>query len=241
LKSTGWRRPEGPVRSAGCPLADTGLRNRTWTVPIAIVEGRMYKAILFDLGRVLVHFDFVRGYQAFEALGACPAAEIPTRLAPTGLVERFETGGIEPRDFHREFSGILELDVEYGRFCSAWSSIFTHALLPEEMLERLAKRYRLVLISNTNALHFINIRENYGHLLRHFHDLVLSYEVGAMKPDPRIYRAAVDRAQCRPEECFYTDDILAYIAGGKAQGIDAVQFESRQQLEREMRARGIEW
>jgi len=157
------------------------------------------------------------------------------------LVERFETGAIEPRDFHREFSGILDLDVEYGLFCNAWSSIFMHALLPEEMLERLSKRYRLVLLSNTNALHFMNIRENYAHLLRHFHDLVLSYEIGAMKPDPRIYRAAIDRAQCHPEECFYTDDIPAYIAAAKAQGIDAVQFESRQQLEREMHARGIDW
>ena len=45
----------------------------------------MHKAILFDLGRVLVHFDFGRGYQALEKLGGCPAAEIPKRLAPTGL------------------------------------------------------------------------------------------------------------------------------------------------------------
>jgi glucose-1-phosphatase len=206
-----------------------------------MLEGRMHKAILFDLGRVLVHFEFLRGYQALEALGACPAAEIPTRVAPSGLVERFETGLIEPQDFHRQFSGILEMEVEYGPFCTAWSTIFTHAILPEEMLQRLARRYRLVLLSNTNALHFAFIRETYGHLLRHFHDLVLSYEVRAMKPDPRIYEAAVARAGCRPEECFYTDDIPAYIAAAKAQGIDAVQFESREQLESDMRARRIDW
>ena len=107
------------------------------------------------------------------------------------------------------------------------------------MLEALAARYRLVLVSNTNALHFEMLRRNYGHLLRHFHHLVLSYEVGAMKPRPEIFRAAVERAGCRPEECFYTDDIAAFVEGARSLGIDAVQFESRAQLEREMGARGI--
>jgi putative hydrolase of the HAD superfamily len=108
------------------------------------------------------------------------------------------------------------------------------------MLEGLTKRYRLVLLSNTNAIHFEMVRANYP-LLRHFDDLVLSYEVKAMKPDRRIFEIAVERAACRPEECFYTDDIPAFIEGARQLGIDAVRFESAEQLQREMRARGIEW
>jgi putative hydrolase of the HAD superfamily len=199
----------------------------------------MHKAILFDLGKVLINFDFKRGYRALEGLCPYPAAEIPTRLAPTGLVERFETGLVEPRAFVAEFSRVLSLNLEYGDFCQIWSSIFTEVLIPEDMLEALATRYRLVLVSNTNALHFEMLRRNYGHLLRHFHHLVLSYEVGAMKPRPEIFQAAVERAGCRPEECFYTDDIAAFVEGARSLGIDAVQFESREQLEREMEARGI--
>ena len=201
----------------------------------------MHKAILFDLGRVLIHFDFQRGYRALEGMGPYTASEIPQRLAGTGLVERFETGLVEPREFVEEISRILDLRVDYDRFCEIWSCIFTHELIPESMLEGLARRYRLVLLSNTNALHFEMIRGTYGHLLRHFDDLVLSYQVQAMKPRPEIFQAAVDRAQCRPEECFYTDDIAAYIEGARLLGIDAVQFESREQIEREMRARGIAW
>jgi putative hydrolase of the HAD superfamily len=201
----------------------------------------MHKAILFDLGRVLVHFDFRRGYRALEALGVCTAEDIPKRLRPTGLVERFETGLVEPAEFFQQFCTALNAQLEYDRFCEIWSGIFTHAILPESMIEGLARRYRLVLVSNTNAIHFDAIRREYGHLLRHFHDLVLSYEVGAMKPDPAIFRAALDRAQSPPEACFYTDDIAAYIDAGRSLGIDAVQFESRAQIEQAMSARGIEW
>jgi putative hydrolase of the HAD superfamily len=201
----------------------------------------VYRAIIFDLGRVLIHFDFRRGYQALEGLCPYAAAEIPKRIAGTGLVQRFETGLVEPEDFVREFSGILDLHLDYERFCGIWSSIFTDPLVPESLLEGLAKRYRLVLLSNTNAIHFEMVREAYRPLLRHFHELVLSYEVKAMKPDPRIYQEAIARANCRPEECFYTDDIEPYVKAARELGIDAEVFEGREKLERELKGRGIEW
>jgi len=201
----------------------------------------MHKAILFDLGKVLIHFDFRIGYDGLEKACSIRAAEIPKRLAPTGLVERFECGQVEPRPFFDEFRRILGIELEYERFCEIWSSIFTRVLLPEAMLEGLARRYRLVLLSNTNALHFSMIRQWYPHLLRHFHALVLSYEVGALKPDERIFHAAVSAAQCAPGECFYTDDIPAYVAAARVKGIDAVVFESPEQIQEAMRARGIEW
>ena len=201
----------------------------------------MHKAILFDLGRVLIHFDFRRGYRALAGLCPYAAEEIPRRLAGTGLVERFKTGLVEPRDFVDQMCRILELKVDYDQFRGIWSSIFTDILIPESMLVGLGRHYRLVLVSNTNALHFEMIRETYGRLLRHFDALVLSYEVRAMKPLPQIFQVAVERAGCRPEECFYTDDIAAYIEAARRMGIDAVTFESRMQLEGAMRQRGIVW
>ncbi len=199
-----------------------------------------YRAVIFDLGRVLVHFDFQRGYRALEGLCPHEAAAIPKLLAGTGLVERFETGLVEPREFVAEMSRILDLQVDYDRFCEIWSCIFAETLVPERLLEGLKGRYRLLLLSNTNAIHFEVVRRRYP-LLRHFDDLVLSYEVKAMKPDPEIYRAAIERAGCEPGECFYTDDIAAYVAGARAMGIDAVPFQGAERLMDEMRARGIEW
>jgi putative hydrolase of the HAD superfamily len=199
------------------------------------------KTVIFDLGRVIVPFEFQRGYQRMERLCGIPAAEIPRRIAPTGLVERFESGGIESRDFVRELSRHLKLETTYENFCEIWSSIFLpETLIPEAMLEGIARKHRLVLLSNTNAIHFEMIRENYP-LLRHFHAFVLSYKVGAMKPLPLIYRRAIEAAACLPGECFFTDDIAAYVEGAREQGIEAVQFESAAQIEAELRTRGVAW
>jgi len=201
----------------------------------------MHKAIFFDLGRVLIQFDFRRGYRALEGLCPYAAEEIPKRLAGSGVVERFETGLVEPRDFVAQTSAILELKVGYDEFRQIWSSIFTDELVPESMLEGLRRKYKLVLVSNTNALHFEMLSVAFHHLLRHFDHLVLSHEVRAMKPRPEIYQAALDYAGCPPEECFYTDDIADYVAAARSMGIDGVVFESCSQLEGELRRRGITW
>jgi putative hydrolase of the HAD superfamily len=198
-----------------------------------------YRAIFFDLGRVLVHFDFQVAYRELESLCPHAAVEIPKRLAKTGLAEQFETGLIEPAEFYSRICEALSLNgIAYGRFCDLFCRIFSQTLVPEALIEQLASRYRLVLLSNTNAIHFEMVRRTYP-VIRHFHHLVLSYEVKAMKPHPAIYRAAIEKAGCRPEECFYTDDIAAYVEGARRLGIDAVQFENAGQLEREMHARAI--
>ncbi len=200
-----------------------------------------YKALIFDLGKTLVHFDFTRGYQALQELCPYPAAEIPRRLAGTGLVEKLETGLMEPRDFVAQTARALELEVDYPRFCEIWGSIFADTLVPDSLLEALHARYRLVLLSNTNAMHFESIRARYAALLRHFDGFALSYEVKSMKPQPGIYRTALRMAGCRAGECFYTDDIAEYVEAARALGIDAVQFRNAAQLERDLLQRGIRW
>jgi len=201
----------------------------------------MIKSIIFDLGRVIVPFDFKRGYRRMEPLCGIPAAEIPGRIGPTGLVQRFECGQIEPRDFVSQLSEHLNLETSYENFSAIWSSIFLpETLIPETLLQGLAVDHRLILLSNTNALHFEMIRENYP-LLRHFHAFVLSYKVGAMKPAAAIYEKAIAESGCRAEECFFTDDIAEYVEAAKRQGIDAVQFESAAQIRDELRRRGVVW
>ena len=201
----------------------------------------MIKTIIFDLGKVIIPFDFMRGYQGLGGISGLSVAEIRSRITATDLVQRFECGLVEPADFVAQLSGLLDLKITYEQFCRIWSSIFLpDPLIPESLLEGLSRRYRLLLLSNTNAIHFEMLERTYP-LLRHFHEFILSHRVRAMKPSPVIYREAIARAGCAPEEIFFTDDIADYVAGARREGIDAVQFESSEQIERELRARGVTW
>lgn len=204
-------------------------------------HSHMIKAVIFDLGKVLVGFDFQRAYQALQPHCPYPVAEIPQRLAKTDLVERFESGRVEPREFVRQFSETLDLRLDYDRFRELWGSIFLPGtLVPESLIEALHRRYRMVLLSNTNAIHFEMLRRERS-ILAHFDEFVLSHEAGLLKPDPRIYQEAVRRAGCRPEECFYTDDIAAYVEAGRRAGLQAVQFHSAPRLEEALLAHNVSW
>ena len=122
------------------------------------------------------------------------------RIGSTDIVHQFETGLVEPREFVEQLSGILDIRVSYEEFCEIRSCIFLpHTLVPESILEGLRRRYRLLVLSNTNAIHFEMVRQCYP-ILRHFDDFVLSYEVKAMKPDAPIYQALEQMTGKRGDE-----------------------------------------
>jgi putative hydrolase of the HAD superfamily len=198
------------------------------------------RAILLDLGKVIVPFDFSIGYKAIENRTGLTPDVIRERFRSTGLVPRFESGLIEPEAFVGQLCETLNLRIDYTCFCDIWNSIFSrNTLISEEFIASLANRYPLILVSNTNHIHFEMIRENYP-LLRHFKEMVLSYKVQAMKPSPVIYQAAVAAAGCEASECFFTDDVADYVDGARRFGIDAVLFRDQAQLEVDLRARGVE-
>ena len=200
----------------------------------------MLKTLIFDLGKVIVPFDFERGYQAMAERTGLDPTDVRKRIAATGCVVPYETGQLETPEFVRTISRALGQTFSVDEFQELWSIIFLpETLLPEDLFVQLKQRYRLVLLSNTNDLHFNFIQKRYK-LLRHLDEFVLSYKAKAAKPDHRIYQAAIRAAQCRPEECFFTDDIPEYVAGAQAAGINAVQFQGHQPLLASLREHGVE-
>lgn len=197
------------------------------------------KTIIFDMGNVIIPFDFRRGYAALEAHVDIPAAEIPGRIRETALVPELESGRMEPREFVEAINRALGAQLSYDTFCRIWSAIFLpDTLIPAELVRTLRERYRVMVLSNTNAIHFETVWAAYP-ILRHFDHLVLSHEVKAMKPEPAIYAAALAEAQARPEECFFTDDIPEYVEGARRAGMQAEQFLGYENLLDDLRARGV--
>lgn len=197
------------------------------------------RTIIFDMGNVIIPFDFRRGYAAMEKHCPYPASEIPDRIRPTGLVQALESGHIEPRPFVEELSRVLGFQLSYEDFREIWSSIFLpDTLIPASLVEKLKENYRVMVLSNTNAIHIEMVTERYP-ILQLFDHLILSHEVKAMKPEPAIYAAALAHAQAAPAECFFTDDILDYVEGARRAGLQAEQFLGYDKLLNDLRGRGV--
>ena len=199
----------------------------------------MIRTVLFDLGNVVVPVDFQNCYEALSAV--CPHApqDVPRIFSSSGLAGKYEKGRISTEEFVEQTCQLLSMNVTSEEFWDLWGRIFLpEPLLPEGLFEAVRARHRLLLLSNTNAMHFELARQRFP-LLRHFDGFVLSYQVGALKPAAEIYQEAIARAGCRPEECFFTDDVLANVEGARREGMQAVQFHSSEQLQAALRDHGI--
>lgn len=199
----------------------------------------MIKTFIFDLGKVIVPFELDNQMKILEAVCDFKHAEIREKIFALEELMLFETGKIKARDLFEVLRKTLDLRMNFNDFIAAWNSIFTlEPIISESFIEQLSKKYRLIILSDTNKLHFEFIKDNFP-ILQFFDDFVLSYEVGFVKPSAEIFRAAVEKAGCAADECFFTDDKEANIAGAIKFGINAVQFVSAAQFEREIKLRNL--
>lgn len=200
----------------------------------------MVKSLIFDLGRVLVNVDFDMGHSRMAALAGLSVEEVRDRLQASRLAYAFESGLMPSQEFASRVSELMGVAPSFEEFGDIWYSVFHQGpLVPESFIADLHERYRLVLLSNTNALHYEMLEQRLP-VLKHFDAYTLSYKLGTQKPSPAIYRDAVVKAGCAPDECFFTDDIQEYIDGAKAAGLQAEQFRGFGQLKASLRAAGVE-
>jgi len=199
----------------------------------------MIQAILFDLGNVIVPFEIERGYRAMSENCGLPEQEIAERIRVSGLYGAYESGQLDTAEFFDRFRDLLGMRCTMDQFRDIWSAIFLpHTTVSEKLILTLKQRFRLVLLSNTNEMHFTWLRERYP-ILGHFDAFTLSWEEKSMKPDERIYGAAVANAKCTPEQCFFTDDIVRNIEAARAFGIDAEPFTGEEYLRSQLSKRGL--
>jgi glucose-1-phosphatase len=178
---------------------------------------------LYDIGRVLLDFDFET---SLGRLLPADGGDHASRL--TRLLDRkddFEAGSIPPDEYIAWALEVLESEASVDEFRKAWQHIFTPNLPMWECVRRLsADGHRLILFSNTNGIHCPWVFEEFSEFDL-FDAAVLSFEVGAIKPHPEIYQHAVDTYSLKPETTWYIDDLPQNIATGRDFGFHCFQYD----------------
>lgn len=189
------------------------------------------KTIIFDLGKVIVPFEVELRISSLKEITTLTAEDVNEKILLSVEGRSYEEGKLSSAEFYEFVAKTLESKMSFEKFSEVWNSIFMlEPILDESLIEELSRKYKLLILSDTNEIHFEFIKQNFP-ILRHFDDFVLSYEVGYLKPSKEIFQAAVEKAGCLPEECFFTDDKLENVVGAKKYGINAVQFISAEQFE----------
>jgi len=209
-----------------------------WSFLSATIS-RMIEVVYFDLGKVIVDFDHSRAAQELLKVTPLSLKEAMAALSDGELVSEYETGRLSSQQHYRKVCRRLQMEVSIEKFRELWGSMFLpEPLLSESFLQDLKKRYRLMLLSNTNEIHFDFVIQNYP-ILRMIEERLLSYQAGCMKPQARIFELAIKKAGVAPENIFFTDDRPENIEAAQRSGIQALLFQSETQLKRDMASRGM--
>jgi putative hydrolase of the HAD superfamily len=197
------------------------------------------RAILLDMGKVLVDFDFLNFSRRLPAFAGMTLEQLRALMSAEGLAAKYEMGVVRDAEFLTELCRRTNAEVPWDQFVVAWNSIFhLEPLVPEEILERLSRKAPMWIVSNTNKIHFDFIVERFS-FVRHFQGYILSHEVGAVKPDPKIYRKALDRAGVEAHEALFVDDQPGNVEAARALGIDGFPFVNVEQFTNELALRNL--
>jgi len=200
---------------------------------------RKYSVIVSDLGNVLIPFDYSIAFKRLEKVEIGLGQKFLDRYKENYELHRsYERGEIPDDVFLTKLSEFADNKIDKDILTDVYSKIFYINEEVVSLLPLLKKKYRLVLLSNTNPIHR-KYGWNHYHFIKYFEKLILSYEIGSVKPEEEIYKAVENYTGFPPEEHIFIDDVFEYAEAAKKLGWDAVHFKNYNQLVTEFSNRGI--
>jgi len=196
----------------------------------------MIKVIVFDLGNTTVFFDHMSFCKKLAKYSSLPAKKIYKKVYGTDLETAFVMGKISPKEFYKEICRRTKAKITYKKFKEIFD-VFTKKNDPViKLIKKLRKRYKLLLLSNTNILHFNDARKRFSNpLLQNFNSYILSYKIMMKKPDKNIYQHTIKIAKAKPSEIVFIDDIKKNIVGAKKLGILGIHYTSAKKLKKDLK------
>jgi HAD superfamily hydrolase (TIGR01509 family) len=205
------------------------------------MPGPALRAIIFDIGRVLIRVDPSRALEGLSQGTSLSPSEIWSAIEKDPRWPDWQEGRISARDWHLHLTKRLGTPLTFEQFTEAWNlSLDPKPIHDNRFFEKLAKRYRLGLLSNTDPIHVARLESTYE-FFRYFPQPARIYScgIGTSKPDPLIYRQALHAVKVRSQEALYIDDVPAYVAAAQRLGMSGIPFHSPEQLASDMRSLGI--
>ena len=199
----------------------------------------MIRAVIFDLGKVLVDFDYDIAAPRISARSRMSAPELMRFLSKCPLLVQYETGLLTSEEFYRQISAATGFTGSFDEFSGFFGDIFT-PIAPMVALHASLRRQKVptYIFSNTNDLAIRHVRRAFP-FFQHFDGFIFSYEHHSMKPDAKLYEAVEAASGLRGADLLYLDDRAENVAAGAARGWQAILHKTPEQSWAAVRKLGL--
>jgi HAD superfamily hydrolase (TIGR01509 family) len=205
----------------------------------AALKCQIPQVVVFDLGKVLVDFDYSIAGRRIAAQSNLSPVEVQNLIDHSPLLYRFETGLMSKRDFFEAVRAATGFRGGIEEFTSFFADIFFPMPAMIELHTQLRSRgLPTFIFSNTNELAVGHIRRNFP-FFADFTDYILSYEHGAMKPDGRLYEVVESKTGRSGADILYLDDRAENIEAGAKRGWQVILQETPERTRAALERRGL--
>ncbi len=193
--------------------------------------------VILDLGGVILELDVDATFRAFQQLGFPSNKKADIIFPKYPFFLEFETGRISPDEFIAKLMEIAPNHVSREKILEAWNAMILEFRSDSiEQVMKLHNKYRVFLLSNTNAIHeiYFNDQLKAGHGIenmdRIFEKVYYSHNLKMRKPDAEIFRYVLKDAGLLPKESLYIDDTLVHIETAGSLGIRAYHLAAPERI-----------
>jgi HAD superfamily hydrolase (TIGR01509 family) len=208
--------------------------------PIATLDVTAVRALLFDLGGVVITLDFQRVFARWALAAGCDAAFLAGRFSQDDAYVRHERGEIDAAGYFASLRSTLGIELSDEQFLDGWNDIYPGPVDGMEALLRTASyAFPLYAFTNSNPSHQSVWSTMLQLELTWFRSVFVSSELGMRKPDREAYLEVAARTGHRASEFLFFDDSPENVEGARAAGIQAVLTRSIADVRRALRALGV--
>lgn len=192
---------------------------------------------LFDLGNTLIKLAYERVLQNICGQASVTRDELIEILEAPGGYRDMERGAVSFWEFYDFLCDRAGYRGSIRDFHTLWSDFFDGAIPGiEELLERIREKYRVAFLSNSNEVHAETIPKQFPALFRPDDRFIFSHRFKVAKPDPEIFRRALEVMGALPHQVVFVDDLIENVLAARSVGIQAYQFIDTERLARELAA-----
>lgn len=196
------------------------------------------RAVIFDIGRVLVGLNVARAIAGLSEGISLGPEELWSAIQTDPRWSDWQEGRISPHGWHLHITKRLGSPLRFSEFRDAWNrSLEPQPLQSEDLFVELARTKRLALLSNTDPIHVAHLEANFG-FFRFFpvDARIYSCSVKASKPSPVVFQAALKAVRTKAAEAVFIDDILEYVNSARGLGLRGIHYQNPAQLRSELAA-----
>ncbi len=185
------------------------------------------RTLLFDLGGVIIDFNFERAFRYWAARSSCDPAELGRRFSLDEPYEQHERGELSASSYFSALRRSLNVSLSDDELIAGWNDVYL-GVLPEmlPMLSAASRHFPLYAFTNSNPTHQSEWSVRFADELSIFNNIFVSSELGLRKPDPEAFSEVASQTGFRISEFLFFDDSPENVEGARCAGMHAVLVQS---------------